>query len=289
LAAHRAGIPSVWNVRESEDPEHYFDYLPPFLQEMAYGCFSLARRVVFVSKATQDIWARYDGRGCFSLVSNGLDAERMVRRIYGTERSLVRLRMGLAADDILLLSVGTVSERKGQQDLVEAMENLDPALRNHLVLALIGFTDSDYSNRTRQQLERLERDRVIRAVMHRETSREEDAVLVAESFLAADIFVLNSRFESYPRVILEAMAFALPVVTTPCFGVAEQVIDQETALVYPPGEIRLLSDCISRLCSDHELRHRLGQAGFKRLSNLNSYKRMLETYEDIYASCFRLN
>ena len=40
---------------------------------------------------------------------------------------------------------------------------------------------------------------------------------------AADVFCCTSRVESYPLVILEAMAAGLPIVTTPVHGIAEQV------------------------------------------------------------------
>ena len=40
---------------------------------------------------------------------------------------------------------------------------------------------------------------------------------------AADVFCCTSRVESYPLVILEAMAAGLPIITTPVFGISEQV------------------------------------------------------------------
>ena len=42
-------------------------------------------------------------------------------------------------------------------------------------------------------------------------------------YQAADVFVCTSRVESFPRVTLEAMAHGLPIVTTPVFGIREQV------------------------------------------------------------------
>ena len=41
--------------------------------------------------------------------------------------------------------------------------------------------------------------------------------------------------ESFPRVVLEAMAYELPIVTTPVYGIAEQVREGVNAMFYSPG------------------------------------------------------
>ena len=287
LAAHRAGIPSVWNVRESEDPDHYFDYLPDRLREMAYSCFSLADKVVFVAEATRQIWKGYEVGNRFSVVPNSLDVERMMRRVYGTDRTHVRLSIGAREDDVVLLSVGTVSQRKAQADLVDAIGKLDPSVRKRLILIMIGFVESKYSNSIRKRLDAFKRDDLIRVRMFDETCTEEEAIVVAESYLAADMFVLCSRVESYPRVMLEAMTFGLSIISTPCFGATEQVVDGQSGLIYRPGDVDTLAQHISRLCRDKDLRLELGQAANERLAALNSYDGMLEGYERIYNSILR--
>jgi glycosyltransferase involved in cell wall biosynthesis len=73
-------------------------------------------------------------------------------------------------------------------------------------------------------------------------------------YRAADVFVLTSRFESFPRVILEAMVHALPIVTTPCFGVTEQVVEGRNALFYVAGDANRLATMLSVLMKDGSLR-----------------------------------
>ena len=80
---------------------------------------------------------------------------------------------------------------------------------------------------------------------------------VARYFLAADVFVCTSRVESYPRVILEAMAWGLPIVTTPVFGIREQVREDVNGIFYEPGDVEALAGAIARLVTDNELRARL--------------------------------
>ena len=55
-------------------------------------------------------------------------------------------------------------------------------------------------------------------------------------YRASDIYVCASYEESFPRSILEAMAFGLPIAATPIFGIAEQITDGETGLFFDPGD-----------------------------------------------------
>jgi glycosyltransferase involved in cell wall biosynthesis len=55
------------------------------------------------------------------------------------------------------------------------------------------------------------------------------------------VFVCTSRIESFPRVVLEAMAYGLPVVSTRVFGIAEQVGENVNALLYDPGDASRLA------------------------------------------------
>ena len=72
---------------------------------------------------------------------------------------------------------------------------------------------------------------------------------VARYFIAADVFVCTSRVESYPRVILEAMAWGLPIITTPVFGIREQVRENVNGLFYEPGDVEALASRRSRASS----------------------------------------
>jgi glycosyltransferase involved in cell wall biosynthesis len=74
-------------------------------------------------------------------------------------------------------------------------------------------------------------------------------------FNASDIYVCSSTNESFPLVILEAMSCSLPIVTTPVFGISEQLTDSETALFYHPGKIKQLAKKI-KLMLDHKMRQR---------------------------------
>ena len=88
-------------------------------------------------------------------------------------------------------------------------------------------------------------------------------------YLTSSIFVLPSRFEGTPNVLLEAMSHGLPaVVTNASPGPLEYVIDQENGLVVQPGNVDDLARALARLAESHELRNRLGKAAFQKVNQL---------------------
>ena len=78
----------------------------------------------------------------------------------------------------------------------------------------------------------------------------------------ADVFVLPSLSESSGSLsLLEALQTGVPVVTTSCDGMPEDVTDGDSALLVPPGDERSLAQALARLLEDGSLRRRLAARG----------------------------
>ena len=76
----------------------------------------------------------------------------------------------------------------------------------------------------------------------------------------ADLFLLPSESESFGLAALEAMSCGVPVIASRVGGVPEVVIDGETGLLAPVGDIAAMAAHVVRLLADAPLRARLGQA-----------------------------
>ncbi|WP_367045672.1 glycosyltransferase family 4 protein [Streptomyces sp. Je 1-332] len=77
----------------------------------------------------------------------------------------------------------------------------------------------------------------------------------------ASIYVLSSRFEGLPMVMIEAMSHALPVVSFDCpTGPADVLTHGVDGLLVPPEDPDALADALGRLMGDQELRSEMGTA-----------------------------
>ncbi|HHX40858.1 MAG TPA: colanic acid biosynthesis glycosyltransferase WcaL [Armatimonadetes bacterium] len=87
----------------------------------------------------------------------------------------------------------------------------------------------------------------------------------------ADLFALpcvvtpEGDRDGLPNVLLEAMASALPVVSTRVSAIPEAVEDGVTGVLVPPGDVEALAGALERLIQDAGLRHRLGEAARARV------------------------
>ena len=279
-AARRARLPSVWNPRESEPWQTYFDYLPDGVVQMAYDCFASPYRVVFVADATRDAYAPLNTRHNFMVIRNGLDITRVDSARKEWPRAKARSAIGAQDGEVLILLLGTVCPRKGQQDLLEAVASLPPDLQARIRCYIVGDRPSDYSEALHRLLKRLPTFVRTRIHLVQETQQ------VASYYCGADIFVCTSRLESYPRVVLEAMAYGLPIITTPVFGIREQVREGVNALFYEPGEKAALAKQLRVLIEDEALRSRMALRSASVLALGTDFTEMVTAYEEIFAEAW---
>jgi glycosyltransferase involved in cell wall biosynthesis len=61
------------------------------------------------------------------------------------------------------------------------------------------------------------------------------------------------------REVERAVSLGLPIITTPVYGIPEQVFDQVNGLYYQPGDIAALQTALARLIADAPLRRQLGE------------------------------
>jgi glycosyltransferase involved in cell wall biosynthesis len=96
-----------------------------------------------------------------------------------------------------------------------------------------------------------------------------------------DLFALTSLWEGLPRVLPQAMAAGLPIVTTAADGSAEAVRDGVDGILTPPGDAQAMADALLRLLDDPALAARMGQAGQARADEFGARK-MIDDIAALY-------
>ncbi len=177
------------------------------------------------------------------------------------ERGKVRSRLGLAADDYVLLTVGRLVERKGFGDTVRGLaEGLKVAPRLRLVVAGDGPE--------RISLEKLATEL---SVSERVTfvERPDDEALMG-LYRASDAFIMLPRaigpdVGGFGIVYVEAGLFGLPVIATRSGGVPDAVLHDRTGLLVLPGDIPAIKNAMKRLYYEDGLAKKLGEQGRQRV------------------------
>ena len=115
--ARKMCIPCSWNPRESEPSGTYFDYLPEPIKQIALNCFNYPYKVIFVSNYTKKNWEHLNNNN-FTTIYNALNTERLIINSVNWTREEARVSLGIKDDEIAIIAVGTISERKGQKDIL---------------------------------------------------------------------------------------------------------------------------------------------------------------------------
>jgi glycosyltransferase involved in cell wall biosynthesis len=183
---------------------------------------------------------------------NGVDVARFAptqQRIWRAAE--LRRQFGIPADAPVALFVGRLTCDKGIAELIEAFLQLENRISNLRLLLVGSFEDGDpLPEDIRKRLET--HDRVILAGPVNDT---------APYYAMADVLVLPSHREGLPTVVLEAHAAGKPVIGAAATGIVDLLVDGETGLLFPVGDVSSLANAIARLIEDKALARKLADAG----------------------------
>jgi glycosyltransferase involved in cell wall biosynthesis len=231
------------------------------LEDSERRALTAARRVVVTSRATAAALGRFD-----------VAAHRITVAEPGTDRAPLARGSG-SAGDVSLLSVATLTPRKGYELLLDALAAIDG---DNWRLRCAGAADRDPATTARVR-ERLRDDRLAGRV---ELVGDMDASQLAVEYDRADVFVLATRFEGYGMVVAEALARGLPVVST-ATGAIPDLVGAEAGIVVAPGDGAAFADALARVLSDRGLRARLAE-GARRVRD------RLPTWDDAVTTMARV-
>lgn len=176
----------------------------------------------------------------------GYPQERIHTVLPGVERGIAipfRTRRPLR-----ILSVGSISERKGHDILLHALARLRDI---GWQLDIVG--PSTFNPALLDRLRQIAHDGGIEERVHFHGAVE--AATLDRLYRNADVFALASRYEGYGMAYAEAIVRGLPVVATTA-GAIPDTVPPETGLLAPPGDIDAFCEALLRILGNDELRER---------------------------------
>jgi glycosyltransferase involved in cell wall biosynthesis len=192
-----------------------------------------------------------------------------------TVREHIRNKIGCNPYETLFIAVGNPRPEKGFEDLIDAVAFLRNDLssdKGFLVAVAGSLNNNDYCQMLMRRVEDCQISKQIKFLGYCED--------VTSLYRSADAFVLSSRSEGLPMVILEAMMSGLPVVATRIGGIPEAVGSQ--VLLVEPEQPRQLASAMKRLMEEDDLRERLGLSGRKHVKEFYGVDRMVNDYVRSY-------
>lgn len=170
-----------------------------------------------------------------------------------------------------VISVGRLTFQKGFDLLVDAWSQVPPKLRKKWKLLIIG--DGEAKPLLEKKIAELALGDSVELVG---ATRQ-----VFKYFEKASIYCLSSRFEGLPMVLLEALAFHLPIVAFDCdTGPEELIEDGRNGILVEAENTKKMAQSLTTLMADDALRERMRNHKSQRLPNLE-LSHIVQQWSDI--------
>jgi glycosyltransferase involved in cell wall biosynthesis len=203
-------------------------------------------------------------------IPNGVDLERF--RVGNAERAVTRGQLGIADDELVVISVGRVHAIKGHNILIRSMSAVIDAVPATRFVVVGRGSDWSQAPFSRYQVEKVVRRH---AILLGERSD------IVDLLFAADVFVSPSETEGFPNAVAEAMAACLPSVVTDV-GDCALLVDDCGVVVSPGDPDSLAAGLLQVLSLSESARATMGKRAATRIETEFSLPGIAKQYAAHY-------
>ena len=250
------GIKNVWHLHEILEPSSFMHRFFGWLIN------ATAQKVIVVSDAVYNNWTGRIDTSKMVKVYNGFEVSgiNVDINVGANANATLREQLNLNNNTILVGMVGRVNLIKGQSYFIQIAAAAKAAgLNCHFVMIGDAYKGYEYLYpQLESQIAALGLQNTITNLYY-----QPNAVALIQQL---DIFVLPSiKPDSFPVVILEAMAAGKPIIATNQGGAQEQIDDYVTGFLIPINDATIAAQKLGVLVNNPDMRTRMGQAGAKKL------------------------
>lgn len=202
--------------------------------------FTKADRVIVLSTS----WKKW--------VNEAIPQVKNVEIVYNPCEEVSHILPDEQREDIILYA-GALNERKGYRDLITAFHSLASKYPTW-ILILAGNGQIVEANKYAASLNISDQIKTVGWI----SGQVKDSL-----FRKARIFCLPSNAEGFPTAILDACSYGIAFITTPVGGIPDIISDGRQGLLFQPGNITKLTECLDLLMSDKVYRERLSERAWE--------------------------
>ncbi len=228
-----------------------------------------ASTIVAVSKSINDHLLNYFGveRCRLKLINYFIDLDAIK---CTQSKSVMRSQLGVIPDEMLIGYVGRMDFReKGIDILIEAFKLLKKEYSNIRLMLVGGGKD-------------------LKTIM-KMNSDENLGILIKEPeenvfnvFQCIDLFVLPSRVDPFPYVMMEAATLKIPIIASRVDGIPEFIDDNVDGFLFETNDVRNLVTEVKSLLNDENLRYKFSGRLYEKIIDKYEKSKMLPYYIDLY-------
>ena len=250
---------------------------PRWERPLKLWAFQQATSVVSVSRYS---WKRLLMLGVSPrsgrVITNGADADRF-KTLNPQKVMEFKAAAGLNQERILL-TVGNVSNRKGQDLVIRALPGIIKQVPDaHYFMAGLPTKEKQFTRLARQ----------LGVASHVHFLGQVDDARLVGLLNCCDVFVMMSRhtvdeFEGFGIAVVEAALCGKPAVVSGDSGLAEAIDDGVTGVSVPEGDERATAEAIISLLQDDTLRRRMGAAAQRRALAQQTWVQCAQQYDALF-------
>lgn len=247
--AKKNRLPHIWHIHE---------ILPgpaALVMLLAKMLDSSTSRPIVVSEAVLNHWKSKLKLAKPEVIHNGIPYDE-----YLVEYPNAKTDLGFPVDKLAITMIGRINPGKGQLFFLE-IASMICSTYPQCFFVLVGDPFAGYEH-IREEIRQIIREKGLEEKVRDLGFRIDIPRILAGS----DIFVLPSILpDSFPTVILEAMASGKPIIATRSGGAEEMVLDAETGFLIPVDDVEKGFEALSFMIENESLRLEMGKAGRARV------------------------
>lgn len=272
-----------WDVIHVQSP--YYSFMPWILHRKFVStlhvndlvpCFYYknATHLIAISKETKqyakDIFGYSDDD--ITIINHGVSL-RFASELSEEESAKEKLKYNIPTDKILIGLVASIEKRKGHDILLEAIYNLPESVKNRIHVILVGSSKDGRTNDWLRGIINMYGEGRVTCLPY------QDPAIFYKLF---DIFILPSRLEGFPLVILEALLSNCCVIRSNTEGASEQIISGKDGFIFENENINQLTDILKKVITDDTLRKNVTKAGKIKALSLFTNETMAKNTIKVY-------